>query len=246
MRRLVVVLVVLVVVLVVADRVAARVAAGAVADAVRRDQRLSSTPDVGIEGFPFLTQALGGVYREVDVHLGNVTAPDGARVDQVEVRLRGVHVPPGDALHGAVSRVPVDDADARATVSFATLNAQLEQAAAAAGATGTVRLAVAPGSAPDELGVTGELPVEGATVPVRAQVRLTLARGVLTASATPASLAGVPERARARVERLLSQLSVRLPALPFGFAFTSVAVGPDGLTVAAAGRGVVLGDRPRS
>jgi hypothetical protein len=235
MRRLLVVLAVLVGLLVVADRAAAYLASGAVADAVRRDQRLSSTPGVDIRGFPFLTQALGGVYDEVDVRLGDVPVQGGVPVDRVEVRLRGVHLPVGDAVRGAVSRLPVDDADARATVSFAALAAQLDRTQVDRAVT------LGPGPAPDVLSVAGELAVEGGRVPVRAQVRLAVAGGVLTAAAVPASLAGVPASARPRVERLLSQLSVRLPTLPFGFRVTAVTVGADGLTVSAAGRSLVLG-----
>ena len=177
----------------------------------------------------------------MDVRLGDVPVQGGVRVTEAEVRLRGVHVPAGDAVRGAVSRVPVDDADARVTVSFAALTAQLEQAARAAGVPGPLRLSVGPGPAPDVLTVTGMLAVQGEAVPVRVQLRLAATRGVLTAAVAPASLAGVPARARPRVERLLARLSVRLPPLPFGFSFTSVVAGADGVTVGAAGHGLVLG-----
>jgi LmeA-like phospholipid-binding len=234
MRRVLVVLAVLVVLLVVADRAAAHLAAGAVADAVRRDQRLSSTPSVDIQGFPFLTQALGGVYDEVDVRLADVPVRGGVAVDRVEVRLRGVHLPAGDAVRGAVSRVPVDDADARATVSFAALAARLDRP-----------VTLGPGPAPGVLSVAGDIPVDGGagggTLPVRAQVRLSVAGGVLTVAPVRASLADVPASVRPRVERLLSQLSVRLPTLPFGFRVTALTVGADGLTVTAAGRSIVVG-----
>ena len=66
---------------------------------------------------------------------------------------------------------------------------------------GPLRLSVGPRPAPDVLTDDGALAVQGEAVQVRVQLRLAATRGVLTAAVAPASLAGVPARARPRVER---------------------------------------------
>ncbi|MFE0426382.1 DUF2993 domain-containing protein, partial [Streptomyces sp. NPDC058953] len=56
-----------------ADRVAVNYAESKVADKVRSSQGLSRTPDVSINGFPFLTQVAGKQLDDVDVSLKGVS-----------------------------------------------------------------------------------------------------------------------------------------------------------------------------
>ncbi|MEU3597516.1 DUF2993 domain-containing protein [Streptomyces sp. NPDC006798] len=70
-----------------ADRIAVNYAESEVADKVRTSQGLSKTPDVSINGFPFLTQVAGKSLDEVEVSLKGVEATaDGRPVKITEVK----------------------------------------------------------------------------------------------------------------------------------------------------------------
>src|SRR5947209_16786383 len=120
-KGLLILLAVIVVVLIGADRIALLVAESQIASRVQKSQDLESHPDVSITGFPFLTQVVGGHYREVDVAVKDVTR-NGLTVDRVSVRAHGVSVPLGKVLSGSVREVPVDRADATVTLGFDHLN----------------------------------------------------------------------------------------------------------------------------
>ena len=62
---LLIVFVVLVGLAIAADRVALAIAEDKAASTLRNSQHLSSTPDVSVPGFPFLTQAVAGSYGSV-------------------------------------------------------------------------------------------------------------------------------------------------------------------------------------
>lgn len=234
MRRLLVAIAVVAVLLLAADRLAAFLAGRGVAAAVQRSRQLPAAPDVSIEGLPFLTQAVQGRYRQVDVHLRDVPVQDGVGVEEIRARLVGVRLALGDALSGRVDQVPVDRADATARLPFAALDAVARQRVGA-GADG-VRFG--PGSAPDRLSVSGVLPRR--QLPFRAEARLDVRRGALAVSLVPGSVAGAPAAVRDRVAGLLDGLAFRVPPLPFGLRVTDVRVDPGGLLVSAAARDVVL------
>jgi len=108
-------LLVLVALLVGADRVAEHVAAGVLAD--RLQTELGSRPTVEIDGFPFLTQAVGGSYQRLRVS-APVVRREGLSLRDFSATLTGVHVALGDALGGSLSAVPVDRLDAGALVAY--------------------------------------------------------------------------------------------------------------------------------
>lgn len=234
-RKLILLLVVLAVVLVVADRWAVRRAEREVARSLQRSEDLTRTPDVTIAGFPFLTQAVRGRYRQVDVTLRDVPGEQGVRVDRLETRLRGVRLPLREVTGGAVQQVPVDRADATAVVGFAALDAAVD----AQVPSDRLTVDVGAGSTAERLSVRGRVraPVVG-SVDVSGEARLRVRDGALVVDVVPDSL-NVPGPVRQTVARLLD-LSFALPPLPFGFEPTSVAVGPGGITVTATATDVVL------
>lgn len=120
MKRLVVVIAVLATVFVVADRVGARVAANQVAAKIRTSQGLSSDPHVVIHGFPFLTQAIGGEYDDVDVEAAGLVK-GSVKMSDVSASLRGVQLSLSDALGGSVGTVPMRSASVDATVGWDAL-----------------------------------------------------------------------------------------------------------------------------
>ncbi|MGW8066502.1 LmeA family phospholipid-binding protein [Streptomyces ziwulingensis] len=95
LRILLIVVVVLGGLFVIADRVAVNFAEGEAAERLRSTENLPSTPDVSINGFPFLTQAVAGELDDVEVGIDDYPASTGEgaesiRVDELRAHLRGV------------------------------------------------------------------------------------------------------------------------------------------------------------
>lgn len=110
MKRLVIAVVVLVGLLVAADYATAAVAESAVSRQMRQQLGLADDPDVRINGFPFLTQAISGNYRSVDVSADRL--PLGPlREVEVRAQLRDVEAPLSMLLGSGPKSLKVDDAD---------------------------------------------------------------------------------------------------------------------------------------
>ncbi|MFI2413085.1 DUF2993 domain-containing protein [Streptomyces sp. NPDC018947] len=93
LRILLVVVVILGGLFVIADRIAVAFAENEAADRLRTTENLSSTPDVSINGFPFLTQAAAGELDDVEVAMEDYEAGDGAekvRIADLRAHLKGV------------------------------------------------------------------------------------------------------------------------------------------------------------
>jgi hypothetical protein len=224
---LVVLLAVVLGVLVVVDRVGVHIADDRVAGQIATRGGLSGTPQVDITGFPFLTQALSGRYRDVRIHLtaAELGQPAGTRAD---VSLKGVHVPLSDALSGSVQQIPVDRIDGTATLSYALLAAQLG---------GDTTLA----QNGDGIRLTKTVQVLGFTFPLAATGSVKLDGQDVVVDVTDASAGGVdvPGVVLTTAEKLLD-FSYRVPALPFGLQLTSVQPAADGIDVRVAARDTVL------
>src|SRR5512135_1747390 len=119
-----IVLLALVVVFVVVDRIAVRVAERHVVSWIQSSQNLSSKPEVHIFGFPFLTQAAFGEYRDVEASVRGLSTP-GPRVERMAAHLEGAHIPLAAVLRNQVNRIPVDRASAAVFVTYADLNSFL-------------------------------------------------------------------------------------------------------------------------
>jgi hypothetical protein len=227
MKKLVVVLLVLVALAAVADRVGVRIAQRVVADQIVSRGGLKGAPDVQIAGIPFLTQAIGGQYHDVRVHLtaAELGQPAGTTA---AVSLRGVHLPLSEVRAGTVRQVPVDRVDGTATLPYALLSQQL-------GGDATVS---AEGSG---LRITRTIQVLGQDVPVTAAGTVTLDGQDLVVQVEQAEAVGVtlPSALVQRAAGLLD-FRYRVPALPFGLHVTGLQPGPDGVRVEVAARDVVL------
>ncbi|GAB2963878.1 DUF2993 domain-containing protein [Streptomyces heilongjiangensis] len=95
LRVLVIVAVILGGLFVVADRVAVGFAEDEVAQKLRSSEGLTATPDVSINGFPFLTQVAGGELDDVEVGISDYEAAtgnsdDSIRISDLTARMRGV------------------------------------------------------------------------------------------------------------------------------------------------------------
>jgi DUF2993 family protein len=229
MRRLITVLIVLVLLAILVDRAAWWFAERAIAGQVQKTAELTERPDVSVGGFPFLTQALRGRYKQIDADLRNPAVDGGLKIDELDIRFRGVRVSTGDAIKGKVDSVPVDSANAVATVSFASLNAAAKENLSGVRGS-TVKFASAGGD--NQLAVTGTYRGSGIDVPLKAKAKLVAEDGDLVVKVSQGTLDSIPQQVRKPVGQLLNKAS-RLPDLPFGFQARSVTVQPSGLTVQA-------------
>ncbi|NEK58287.1 DUF2993 domain-containing protein [Geodermatophilus sabuli] len=227
MRALLVVLLLLCGLVVLADRVGVGIAEDRVAEVVAERGGLAGPPEVAIEGFPFLTQAIGGRYELVRMSLtaADLGQPDGTRAD---VALRGVQVPLSDVLSGSVEQVPVERVDGTATLSYELLSQQL--------GTGTTLRPEGQG-----LRIDRTVEIAGRALPLTAVGTVTLDGNDLVVDVDEASGAGV-ELPDFLVDRAADALDLRytVPELPFGLQLTGVAPGADGVDVTVAATDTVL------
>jgi LmeA-like phospholipid-binding len=226
-KALLIVVVLLLGLAVAADRVAVHVAEGQVATQIADKGGLHGKPTVQIGGFPFLTQALAGNYRDVHISLTaeEVGQPAGTAAD---VHLRGVKVPLSSVLSGSVTQVPVDSVDGTATLSYPLLAAQI-------GPDTTLS------KEGDQLRITRTVELAGQRTKVTADGQVVLKGNDLVVDVQHASGLGVtlPSFLVERASNLLD-LRYTVPALPFGLQLTSVTPEDDGVRVTVEGRQTVL------
>jgi LmeA-like phospholipid-binding len=235
MRRFFIFLIILALILVAADRIAVRVAQRAIGQQIERSQNLSERPDVKVAGFPFLTQAIGGRYKQINADLVDLTVDGGLTIDKLDVQLNGVRIKASDAIAGRVSQAPVDSASALATVDYAALNAAVK----ANLPDDRLKVQLAEGKG-DQLSITGTYRSTLISVKIEGQAAVQIQDGKVLVKLDPDSLGGLPTQVRSQVTSLLTG-SYKLPPLPFGFKAKSVAVGPNGVTVRATTKAAVLG-----
>lgn len=95
-------------VLVAADYGLAAAAEYQVSKKMKTQLNLASDPSVNIHGFPFITQALAGDYRDITVNATGIAAKNTLRDLEVDADLYNVRVKLSDLLSGNVSSVRVD------------------------------------------------------------------------------------------------------------------------------------------
>jgi hypothetical protein len=153
---------------VVVDRAAVSYADRQVAVAIRNGEALSTSPDVSIHGFPFLTQFLRGRYGRVDVSVQGLTK-GGLTIDHVDAHLHGVQVGFWDVVHQRLHTVRIDRIDGSVLVSYPELATAVGHGVAYSYMRpGVVRVAAGSGGTPVEarVGLRGGaiviVPVSGA------------------------------------------------------------------------------------
>ncbi|MFE6844787.1 DUF2993 domain-containing protein [Streptomyces sp. NPDC057686] len=195
-----------------ADAVARQVAENRFADriAARPGGGLAS-PEVTIEGYPFLLDAARGTHPEVRVR-GDARTSDGIPV-KASVDLHAVSEHAGGYAAQSL--------DAAFTAPFASLGSRGDRSVRLSDAgNGRVRI---------------EAAVVGMPLVITAEPRLDA--GAVTLSADSASLAGRPiDPATPAIGRALSERSRPIPPLPLGLEPTAVSVGSGGVTVHARAR----------
>lgn len=209
MRKLLVTLVVLAALLVGGDRIAVHYVDRAVGDRMQEDGRLDTRPDVDVRGFPFLTQALRGVYDRTEVHVRDLTR-NGFTVSRLDVTVLGARIPLKEV--GKTQQIPVEGLQATAVVSYYEL----------AHESGLAGLTVAP--AGDRVAVTGT--VAGAKATATSTVTLRGDRIIVAAQSLKAVGVSLPLKG-------VLDFSVRVPTLPYGLKLTGAVVRADGVHLTA-------------
>lgn len=230
-RILLIVLVVLGGLFVAADRIAVSVAEDKAAERAQQTQGLSSKPKVSIQGFPFLTQVAADKLDDVKITAHDIQAGGGSerlRIDSFTADLHGVK------LSDNYRRAVADTADGSAFITYADLSAAAPPGVTVAyggeGVDGKGKVKVTGSVAVPLFGtvkrsVISEISVEnGDTVRLHADV-------IPGADSIP----GLDRLIREKID-----FARKLVGLPTGIRLRSVVTTPGGISVAAAGTGVVL------
>jgi hypothetical protein len=207
-----------------ADRLAAHVAADRIASIVKTDANLAQTPHVTVKGFPFLTQAISGHYRRIDVTATDIFQTGQLPGSVLQLTFADVRIPLSTVLSGKVNSVPVGTVTGSVTVPFANLQA-------AADVPGLSILSGVIGA--DELKVSEvvKAPTGNLTVLLTALVTAHLDSIVVTPiDLTTANGTPVPAQVKTAV-LAEAVLSVKLPGLPTGVGITAVSVSNTGVLV---------------
>ncbi|WP_432054816.1 LmeA family phospholipid-binding protein [Streptomyces sp. bgisy022] len=139
LRILLVVVVILGGLFVIVDRVAVNFAEGEAADRLKAGENLSSTPDVSIKGFPFLTQVAAGTLDDIEIGIQDYEATTG--YDGRKIRIADLHADmKGVEFSGTFSSATAASATGTASISYDELlkTAQSEPQQVAPGVTAKV------------------------------------------------------------------------------------------------------------
>ncbi|MEY9487758.1 hypothetical protein RKD26_003552 [Streptomyces calvus] len=241
LRILLVIVVVLGGIFVIVDRVAVNLAESEAADRLKANEGLQDTPDVSIEGFPFLTQLAGGTLDEVRVGIRDYEAGTGdgtgkIRIDDLRADMKGVD------FSSDFSSAVADSATGTATVAYDELlkTAESEPTQVAPGVkakivglsdggNGKIKVAVeietALGKLPEPVSVLSSVKVvDGDTVRVQAD-------------ALP-EFGGI-ELAESRVRRI-TDFEQRIDGLPGGIRLDKVEAAENGVDITVTGSDVRL------
>ena len=241
LRILLVIAVVLGGIFVIVDRVAVHFAEGEAADRVRASEGLASTPDVDIQGFPVLTQVLGGTFDEVRVGISDYEADAGEggktlRIADLRADLRGVE------FSGDFGSAVADTATGTATIAYDELlrNAKAEPTQVAPGITAEV-VALSDGGN-GKIKVALETTVLGAKLPEPVSVlsSVTVVDGnTVRVRADALPVLGGVEIAESRVRRI-TDFEQKIDGLPGGISLEKVQAAEDGVDVTVTGKDVRL------
>ncbi|GAA3497282.1 DUF2993 domain-containing protein [Streptomyces prasinosporus] len=241
LRVLLIVAVILGGIFVIVDRVAVGLAEDEAADRLKATENLATTPDVSIEGFPFLTQVAGGSLDEVRVGIEGYEAATGEgaqriRIDDLRADMRDVE------FSGDFGSAVAGSATGTATVAYDELlrTAKSETAQVAPGITAEV-VGLSDGGN-GKIKVEVEATVLGTELPEPVSVlsSVTVVDGDtvrVKADALPEFGGVVP--AESRVRRIID-FEQRIDGLPGGIRLDRVEAARDGVEITVKGSDVRL------
>ncbi|WP_369247540.1 DUF2993 domain-containing protein [Streptomyces sp. R41] len=245
MRALRIILIVAVILgglFVIADRVAVGFAEDKAADRIKSTEGLASTPDVSIEGFPFLTQVAGGELDDVKIGIKNYEASTGGtsaaastiRIDDLSAEMHGV------VFNGDYSSATANSAVGTASISYAELlkAAKAEPTQVASGVTARV-IGLSDGGN-GKIKVTVEATVLGTKLPQPVSVLSSVSVSGDTVKVHADSLPklGV-ELAEGRI-RAITDFEQKIDELPGGIQLDKVEAAKSGVDISVKGSDVKL------
>ncbi|WP_305784822.1 LmeA family phospholipid-binding protein [Symbioplanes lichenis] len=234
-----VLLVLLVVALVVADRVAASYAERTIGDRVSQQltnqQATAESPDVTVEGVPFLTQVARGEYQEIKILLRDFSAPAGngqtIKMPTLDIRAKDVAAPL-NTLRTGNGDITAGTVTGTGTIAYADLAALIDQEG--------LKVSEQDGK------LVGTAPVQalGQTFQVTGTANLEVADGVVRVRFADVTAEGLPAIPLVQniVDNYVKNLSYDLdvPALPLDLKVQKVEPKPEGLVVTAGADNVPL------
>ncbi|WP_405819762.1 DUF2993 domain-containing protein [Streptomyces sp. NBC_01390] len=243
LRILLIVAVILGGLFVIADRVAVGFAEDEVADRLRTNEGLTTTPDVSIKGFPFLTQVAGGELDDVEVGIKDYDAATGTsgqniRIDDLNARMRGVE------FSGDYSSATAATATGSATITYAEL------LKAAKATTGSEPTQVVPGVTATVVGlsdggngkikVTVKATVLGKELPQPVSVLSTVTVAGDTVNVKADSLPNLGIQLADGRMRTVTDFQQKIEGLPGGIKLDSVEAAKTGVDITVKGSNVNL------
>lgn len=261
MKKLVIIVLALVALLVGADFGLAAFAEYQVSKQMRAKLALSEDPDVRINGFPFLAQALGGDYRDITVKANGVPLGDKLHDVGLVADLYHVRLPLSDALGGRANAATVDKVQGSLRFKASDIGRLLgipdltiepdpqedqnpaDAGGAASGQTGTSQDTEAP------VKLTGSTDLAGKQIQVTAHAVLALVGGQLQISARRVELNN-SALGSLRVPDVIQQSVVRMftfrldpGTLPFAATPTKVHVENAALVIEGTAKNVTFNGR---
>lgn len=227
MRKfLVVLLIFLAVVVVVADIAARSFAQNTIAEQSAQHLGLSEDPEVSIEGWAFLPQALSGTYSEINIDSESATV-DGHTFEQIEASAREVEAPLADLL--SQPDVVAGELDGSAVVPYSFLNAQLPEG-----------ITITTGD-DDEPRINGELaiPEMNISTTVSSGAEFSVDGDTLHVTPVDVEIGEAPSGMSETVTQMLA-FTIQIPELPFGLQITDLEAAAGGLRIAGTGEDVPL------
>jgi LmeA-like phospholipid-binding len=219
MRKVLLVLVILLIGgVIAADRIGVRVAQDEIAKQIAAQQDLPRKPTVTIHGFPFLTQAVGGQYDQIDVNIGDWTQQN-VTVRDLKIEISGLKAPLGDIIKRDTSHLAARTATASAIIPYDVLKER------------------APRGVKDIAAEGKDLKLKGTFTFLGLNTDVTM---VVSVKATPQGIAITPDSVQSGVvsipiSLLRQRLTFTVPVknLPIGSRISKIEVTPNGLRVAA-------------
>lgn len=222
MRKFLVFLIFLVIVLVIADRGMHYAAQSEIAKRIDQQYDLASEPEVTINGFPFLTQAVSGEYSEIHIVTGAITVEE-VQLERVNVTAHDVHAELSDLL--TEPEVVSETIDGKVMLPYSELQKRLPEGVVIENETGRPRIG-------------GDLAVFGFSVPVSAGLDFEAEGDTITATPTDIDVGESQIDIGSEADRLT--MSLQVPRLPFDLQVTGIEALPNGIEVSAEASDVTM------
>jgi len=242
LRILLIVVVILGGLFVIADRVAVGFAEDKAADRIKTNEGLTSTPDVSIDGFPFLTQVAGGELDDVKIGIKTYEAATGGagnaaakiRIDDLSAEMHGV------VFNGDYSSATANSASGTASIAYDELLKTARSEPVAVGPGVTAKVVGLSDGGNGKIKVQVEATVLGTKLPQPVAVLSSVSVDGDTVKVHADSLPklGV-ELAEGRI-RAITDFQQKIDELPGGIQLDKVEAAPNGVEITVKGSDVQL------